>query len=121
MKIAVICESELLQKSLEMYLKDFLAPLEECEFVVSDYQSCDMKPVCLVGSGSGTHVKTPFTQESLLANCKVFYATYCQPELKALSPKDSKIFIQIDLLIEETLREFRHRLYEILSAGGNAR
>lgn len=123
MKIAIICESELLQKSLEMYLREFLSPLEECEFVISDYQSCDMKPVCLVGAAgtSGAHIRTPFTQESLLATCKVFHATYCQDTLKALSPKDSKIFMQIDKLIEDTLSDFRHKLYEILSAGGHAR
>ena len=115
MKIAVVCESELLQKSLEMYLKTMLAPIEECDFVLSDYQACDMKPVCLVGNISGSHIKNPFTQESLLADCKIFYANYYQDKLGALSPKDSKIFIQIDALIEETLADFRHKLYALLS------
>ncbi len=116
-KIAVICESELLQKSLEVYLKDMLAPLEECDFVLSDYQACDLKPVCLVGNAQSAHIKNPFTKESLLANCKIFHATYCQEQLNALSARDSKLFIQIDALIEDTLAEFRHKLYELLSHG----
>lgn len=121
MKITVVCASELLQKSLEIYLKDYLAPIEECDFVISDYQSCDMKPVCLVGTANA-HIKTPFTQESLLANCKVFYATYCAESLPILPPKDSRVFMQIDQLFTQTLEDFRQKLYAILRDGGyNAR
>ena len=36
MKIAIVCESELLQKSLEIYLKEYLSSLSDCDFVISD-------------------------------------------------------------------------------------
>lgn len=116
MKIAIICESELLQKSLEPYLKDYQSSLEKCDFVLSDYQACDMKPVCLVGNFSGAHIKKPFTPETLKANLRIFYERYCKAEqITKLNPKDAKTFAKIDTLIQETLNDFRQKLYEILS------
>lgn len=117
MKIAIMCESELLQKSLEPYLKDYQTSLEKCDFVLSDYQACDMKPVCLVGNFSGAHIKKPFTPETLKANLRIFYERYCKgKQIAHLSPKDAKTFAQIDALIQETLNDFRQKLYEILQA-----
>lgn len=122
MKIAIMCESELLQKSLEPYLKDYQTSLEKCDFVLSDYQACDMKPVCLVGNFSGAHIKKPFTPETLKANLRIFYERYCKgKQIASLSPKDAKTFAQIDALIQETLNDFRQKLYEILQANKESR
>ena len=97
MKIAIMCESELLQKSLEPYLKD-------------------LQPVCLVGNFSEAHIKKPFTPETLQATLRIFYERYCKAEpITRLSPKDAKTFAKIDTLIQETLNDFRQKLYEILS------
>ncbi|SQB98993.1 hypothetical protein [Helicobacter fennelliae] len=122
MKIAIVCESELLQKSLEIYLKEYLSSLSDCDFVISDYNASDLKPLCLVGNGQNAHIKKPFTQLSLLKDIYDFYETFfltSDSKLQGLSKQDIFVYQQISALVECTFNEFNQKLYEILKLKNN--
>ena len=75
MKVALECQSLLLQDTLRFYLSDFLCDVENCDFVVSDYLSKGSKPVYFLSSQAGT---LPFVPEDLMRDLKIFYQKHCQ-------------------------------------------
>ncbi|MCI5967936.1 hypothetical protein [Helicobacter sp.] len=98
MKIALICDSLLLDRSLEMYLKEYLTSYKLCDFVVATQFVESQKPVFLIGDMEGAHLKIPFTKELLLKELEFFYYT-----LKDGSQRNSKeaILPSIDVRSEE--------------------
>ncbi|WP_299546034.1 hypothetical protein [uncultured Helicobacter sp.] len=74
MKIALICDSLLLDRSLEMYLKEYLTSYKACDFVVATQPVESQKPVFLIGDMEGAHLKIPFTKELLLQELESFFA-----------------------------------------------
>lgn len=73
MKIALICDSLLLDRSLEMYLKEYLTSYKLCDFVVATQPVESQKPIFLIGDFEGANLKIPFTRELLLQELDTFY------------------------------------------------
>jgi hypothetical protein len=66
MKVAIKCESPLLQKSLELFLEKYLTPYKSCDLVVSDQKiEFDKKSVYISSKGDGDLVK-PFSKTELI-------------------------------------------------------
>ena len=78
MKIALKCNSPLLQKSLEIFLKEYKADIKECDFVVSDYDMQVGKPIFLVSHSENANQKIPFTRDMLHSSLSVFYYNHRQ-------------------------------------------
>ncbi|MBD5166107.1 hypothetical protein [Helicobacter sp.] len=72
MKIALICDSLLLDRSLEMYLKEHLTSYKLCDFVVATQMIESQKPVFLIGDFEGANLKIPFTREILFQELETF-------------------------------------------------
>lgn len=72
MKIALICDSLLLDRSLEMYLKEHLTSYKLCDFVVATQRVESQKPVFLIGDFEGANLKIPFTREILFQELETF-------------------------------------------------
>ncbi|MDD6055648.1 MAG: hypothetical protein SOW25_06115 [Helicobacter sp.] len=73
MKIALICDSLLLDRSLELYLKEYLTSYKLCDFVVATQSVESKKPVFLIGNFEGANLAIPFTKEILLRELESFY------------------------------------------------
>ncbi len=72
MKIAIMCHSLLLEKALMIFLKPYLSPLKQSDFVVCDHEAETSVPKF--------HLKTPdsllifpFSKTSLLLALEEFY------------------------------------------------
>ena len=66
MKVAVKCESPLLQKSLELFLGRYLSPLKSCDIVISDQKlDIDKKSIYISSSEDADLVK-PFSKSQLI-------------------------------------------------------
>lgn len=65
MKIAVNCECLIMQKTLEIFLKDYLADEEEADFIVSDINKKSNKRVFYIGDDS-PYLTLPFSKKDLL-------------------------------------------------------
>lgn len=67
MKINVVCESIILQKTLDSYLKDYIVNYEDCDFIISDFIDENInKPICLATFGDDSDIRRPMHRESLL-------------------------------------------------------
>ena len=66
MKVAVQCESPLLQKSLELFLKDSLSSVKNCDVVVRDKKVLDTDHITLIiGNDSDSQLQKPFSKSQL--------------------------------------------------------
>ncbi|MBU0633159.1 hypothetical protein KKA17_11000 [bacterium] len=66
MKVAVKCESPLLQKSLELFLSKYLSPLKSSDIVISDQKlDIDKKTIYISDSKDADLIK-PFSKSQLI-------------------------------------------------------
>ncbi len=66
MKVAVQCESPLLQRSLELFLEGRLGSLKQCDVVVRDFKSDDeSRPSLYIGKDETADIRKPFSRSQL--------------------------------------------------------
>ncbi|WP_298095564.1 hypothetical protein [uncultured Campylobacter sp.] len=75
MKAFIDCDCEILQKTLELFLKDHAASAQDCDFVISDEPQRSAKPLFLIDEDGD--LALPFSKDTLLSRLKDF-----QGELK---------------------------------------
>ncbi len=103
MKAFIDCDCEILQKTLELFLKDHTASAQDCDFVISDEPQSSAKPLFLIGEGGD--LALPFSKQMLLSTLEDF-----QSELK-------RDFSECDATEEEICAlfdEFKAKIIEIL-------
>lgn len=123
MKIALISNSLLLTKSLEIYLRDYLTSYKMCDFIVATEPMEANKPVFLIGDFSETNLNKPFTKEILLEKLESFYwqinhQEYLQQENSLDNTKDAGyLFNDVKeqrLVIKESDIELQQKIQEVL-------
>ncbi|MEA3374202.1 MAG: hypothetical protein U9Q62_11015 [Campylobacterota bacterium] len=66
MKVAVQCESPLLQRSLELFLAAHLSSLKHCDVVIRDRQINDGYKSLYVGTSPDADLVKPFSRSQLM-------------------------------------------------------
>ena len=67
MKVAVQCDSPLLQRSLELFLDEYLSSLKQCDIVVRDKRiENDPHLTLLIGASSDADLVKPFSRSQLM-------------------------------------------------------
>ncbi|CAM2897609.1 hypothetical protein [Helicobacter burdigaliensis] len=102
MKIALICDSQLLNRSLEMYLKDYLTSYKLCDFIVATKPTETSKPIFLIGDSKEAHLKKPFTKELLLQKLQEFYLSF-KTQQSQKSEQEENADIEKNEIIEANL------------------
>ena len=103
MKAFIDCDCEILQKTLELFLKGHAASAQDCDFVISDEPQSSAKPLFLIGENGD--LALPFSKQVLLSKLEDF-----QGELK-------RDFSEYDAAEEEICAlfdEFKVKIIEIL-------
>lgn len=112
-----MCESTLLQKSLEYYLDEFLTPYAEADFVISDIVLQIAKPICLLNQSEESNIKKPFTPVSLFKDLQNFYHTQIKKSIISNHIPKELLNItdpQIQTKIDHLLQEFSKQIYQAL-------
>lgn len=65
-KVAVQCESPLLQRSLESFLSGHLSSLKQCDVVIRDRRVDDGHTMLYVGSSADADLVKPFSRSQLM-------------------------------------------------------
>ena len=73
MKISFECDCVLLEESLKLFLRDFISPRKDCDFIVADKKIESKKPVFVIAEHS-PHLKIPFSKEALISALEEFYS-----------------------------------------------
>jgi len=108
MKIALACDSLLLTKTLEIFLKKHISTYKRCDFVISDKKIEIDKPLFVISKKS-EDLKSPFSQASLMLELDKFYDNlYFKEERKNIDKNETKE--KINFLINK----FKSDLMEII-------
>ncbi len=112
MKVAVACKSLLLQKSLELFLKDYLSSYKYCDFLVSDRKIKIDKPLFLISKDKEANIKIPFTKSQLILEVKAFYKNLYKDDI--FDGKKAKDFKSLERKIERLCENFKKDLIKIV-------
>ncbi|WP_299187032.1 hypothetical protein [uncultured Campylobacter sp.] len=103
MKAFIDCDCEILQKTLELFLKDHTVSAQDCDFVISDEPESSAKPLFLIGEGGD--LALPFSKNTLLSKLEDFQGSLKQ-DLSEYDAAEEEICALFD--------EFKARIIEIL-------
>jgi len=106
LKVAVICDSPLLEKSIKNFLKEYITPLGICDFVISDKKRELHKPIFYIGNHENSDLKKPFSKSTLLLKLEKFYDSgfYVQKE-GDIDVLKQRITAITDRFLEDIFRE----------------
>ncbi|MFK5880892.1 MAG: hypothetical protein QM482_01650 [Sulfurospirillum sp.] len=112
MKIALACDSLLLTKSLEIFLKKNLTSYKRCDFVISDKKIEINKPLFLI-SDKMSNLQVPFSESSLMIELDRFYTNLISDKT---SRKESSKIISAEIRekIDFLTKKFRDDLIEVM-------
>ena len=86
MKVAVECQSPLLQKSLELFLANYLSSLKQCDIVVRDIECLNDERCFYVSNKPNADLVKPFSKSQLILALEKRYA-----ELKKDEPLEEEL------------------------------
>lgn len=73
MKIGILVQSPLLERTLQLYLREFLVNIDECDFVITDkVDESIIKPICLINFSEDSDILRPIYKESLMSDLARF-------------------------------------------------
>ena len=88
MKIAVECKSPLMQKSLEMFLKNHLSTLKHCDIVVRDVKCLNDERCFYISSDDNADLVKPFSKSQLILALEARYSSMQKDRLVVEEEKE---------------------------------
>jgi len=106
MKVAVQCESALLQRSLELFLEGHLSSLKQCDIVIRDTKIMDSHHSLYVSDDEDADIKKPFSRSQLFLALQAFYNKVV--EIESVQAFDEEVILNEDKdfsLLEERINQ----------------
>lgn len=126
MKVAVQCDSPLLQRSLELFLEGHLSSVRHCDLLVRDKNIIDDRHITFViGDTPGADLGKPFSKAQLLHALKQKWITSKPPETQPEQPVEpepepaieEKVDFEIlERHIEKLTREYQANIIKAIRA-----
>ncbi len=116
MKIAVECQSPLLQKSLELFLAKYISTLKQCDIVVRDIECLNDNRCFYISSKSNADLIKPFSSSQLILALQNRYKSMNTVEEKEQlndSPLDFKI---LERRIDSLTKEYQANILKAVRA-----
>ena len=115
MKVAIICDSLLLKKSLEKFLHDMIVPYKQCDIVISDRKIKIDKPVVIVGNKGD--IAVPFSKSNLIMELEKFYFNKYKQESKTKKSKTKNRHLNnetIEDIIDKIADDYKKELKKVI-------
>lgn len=71
MRIALECKDLIIERALELFLKEHLVMKKDCDFIISDSKIPSPKPLFIIAANS-PFLSVPFSKEALLTSLNEF-------------------------------------------------
>jgi len=113
MRVAVECQSPLLQKSLELFLEKYLSSSKKCDIVIRDVECLNDTRCFYIASNEKADLLKPFSKSQLILALEDRYKVL-YPEKKQESKKMNKEFTEeeMDFSILEQRIDFLTQEYK---------
>ena len=122
MKIAIQCDSPLLQRSLELFLEGNLSSLRQCDLLIRDKNiHDDQYPTFIIGSDESSDLIKPFSKAQLLhaLNQKFDSDKHAHSPLIEESLSSSEEGVSFEILerhIDKLTREYQSNILKAIRA-----
>ncbi len=116
MKIAVECQSPLLQKSLELFLGKYLTSTKKCDIVIRDEECLNDERCFYISSDKNADLVKPFSKSQLILALEKRYAL---THLKESVEEDLDAPIEFEILekrIEFLTKEYQENILRAVKA-----
>ena len=121
MKISFECDCVLLEESLKLFLRDFISPRKDCDFIVADRKIETKKPIFVIAEHS-PHLQIPFSKEALISALEEFYSAIQFSEPAAPSHTSAFAFASavqqngsnLELEVSNLIDKFKEELLALL-------
>lgn len=115
MKVAVQCQSPLLQKSLELFLQRYLTRANKCDILIRDV-ACSNDARCFyIGNDANADLQKPFSKAQLILALEERYAQE-EHEEEAQTPKKNMDFEILEKRIELLTQEYQANIIRAVRA-----
>ncbi len=109
MRISLVCQSLLLTRALEIFLKDYIVPYKKSDFVITDRKLDLKKPQFIISSEKG-NLEVPFLKSSLMIELDKFYINNVKKEGSEEFQKKEIDFETLEVKIGHITEKFRQEL-----------
>ena len=121
MKVAVQCESPLLQRSIELFLENHLSALKQCDVVIRDKKIMDAHHSLYVSNTQDSDIKKPFSRSQLYLALEKFYQKVVdiqsvQAYDEETIPSIEKDFTLLEERIDILTQEYKDNLVKVVKA-----
>jgi hypothetical protein len=121
MKVAVVCESPLLQRSLELFLDKHLSSLKQCDIVLRDKKVMDSHHCLFISDGADADLKKPFSKTQLFLSLDNFYQKIediqvIQAEVQEIDAPQGKDFTLLEQRIDQLTATYKKDVLRVVKA-----
>ena len=110
MKIAVECQSPLLQKSLELFLSKYLSSIKQCDIVLRDRECLGDTRCMYISSDKNADIIKPFSKSQLIIEIEKRYKELHNETLHDNSYAKDMDFSILEKRIEYLTQEYQESI-----------
>ncbi len=109
MKISLECKDLIIEKALELFLKEYLVMKKDCDFIISDEKISTQKPLFIIAKNS-PFLSVPFSKEALMNSLNEFDSALKTTAQKLADERRRVLEARIDEIANEFKRDYQSKI-----------
>lgn len=109
MKISLECKDLIIEKALELFLKEHLVMKKDCDFIISDEKISTQKPLFIITKNS-PFLSAPFSKEALMNSLNEFDSALKTTAQKLADERRRVLEARIDEIANEFKRDYQSKI-----------
>ncbi|EAI5941832.1 ornithine carbamoyltransferase [Campylobacter coli] len=109
MKISLECKDLIIEKALELFLKEHLVMKKDCDFIISDEKISTQKPLFIIAKNS-PFLSLPFSKEALMDSLNEFDSALKATAQKLADERRRVLEARIDKIASEFKRDYQSKI-----------
>lgn len=109
MKISLECKDLIIEKALELFLKEHLVMKKDCDFIISDEKISTQKPLFIIAKNS-PFLSVPFSKEALMNSLNEFDSALKTTAQKLADERRRVLKARIDEIANEFKRDYQSKI-----------
>ncbi|EAJ9149089.1 ornithine carbamoyltransferase [Campylobacter coli] len=109
MKISLECKDLIIEKALELFLKEHLVMKKDCDFIISDEKISTQKPLFIIAKNS-PFLSVPFSKEVLMNSLNEFDSALKTTAQKLADERRRVLEARIDEIANEFKRDYQSKI-----------
>ena len=109
MKISLECKDLIIEKALELFLKEHLVMKKDCDFIIIDEKISTQKPLFIIAKNS-PFLSLPFSKEALMNSLNEFDSALKATAQKLADERRRVLEARIDEIASEFKRDYQSKI-----------